>query len=163
MVTFTEEQLYILNKNKGYYNKLKYSGALRRINSSIILEFRDVYESAGISTTKVNIGCAACIVEMIELLYLNYDKYLKDRLEDFCSTACIVETPELLYSNYDKHIKDGIQRDHEEVTAGGGTDVIYVGNADVTQREDSGEEEEPAAVPKSKKVHRPRGNARKNR
>jgi predicted transcriptional regulator len=76
-MNFTKEHIRILEKNKHYFESLQQSGTLTKISSVIVDEFKTVYKEA-ISEIKVNVYCSACIVELIELVYINYEKYLQD-------------------------------------------------------------------------------------
>lgn len=76
-MNFTDEHKRIIEKNRHYFESLQESGTLTKISSVIIDEFKTVYKEA-ISDRKINAYCSACVVELIELVYINYDKYLKD-------------------------------------------------------------------------------------
>lgn len=79
-MNFNDDHIRIVEKNRHYYTTLKQSGALNKLSSVIVDEFQRVYTEA-IGGKKFPTWCAACIVELIELVYLNYDKYGSDTKE----------------------------------------------------------------------------------
>lgn len=74
---FTKEHKIILEKNRHYIESLQKTGTLTKISSVIIDEFAKVYKEA-VSERRLNVWCTSCIIELIELVYINYDKFLKD-------------------------------------------------------------------------------------
>lgn len=72
---FNDVHKQILDKNRPYYTTLQSNGTLNKCSSVIIDEFVSVYKEA-ISNRKISLWCPACIIELIEDCYKNYDKFL---------------------------------------------------------------------------------------
>jgi abortive infection bacteriophage resistance protein len=77
-MNFTKEHIKTLEKNKNYYETLKKSGALSKVNSSIVAELQTVYNEA-IGGKKFPTWCAACVIELVELVYINYENFKNER------------------------------------------------------------------------------------
>lgn len=75
MKRLSKEQIRILEKNKHYYESLKSNGTLNKISSVTIQEFATIYND--VYNTEVSIWCMACVVEIIEVLYINYEQHAK--------------------------------------------------------------------------------------
>jgi hypothetical protein len=73
-MNFTAEHKKIIKKNRPYYNGLLSSGTVRNISSVIVDEFQRVYTEA-IGGKKFPTYCSACVLELIELVYRNYDQH----------------------------------------------------------------------------------------
>lgn len=75
---FTPEHIRILKKNRVYYETLKASGSITRLSSVITDELQKVYSEA-VRDYRFNKWCSSCVVDLIESVYLNYDKYLQSK------------------------------------------------------------------------------------
>lgn len=74
---FTKEHTRILIKNRHYYESLKKNGTVSKISSVTLEEFARIYKEA-INNKPITLWCSACVIELIELLYINYDKFLQE-------------------------------------------------------------------------------------
>lgn len=76
-MNFTKEHIRILEKNRPYYDGLVRNGTVRNMSSVIVDEFQKVYKEA-IGNKKFAVWCDACIVELMKLVYINYDNFKKE-------------------------------------------------------------------------------------
>ena len=75
---FSEDHIRVIEKNREYYNNLQRNGTLRNISSVTVGEFQKVYNEA-IGAQKFNTWCSACVIELIELVYINYEKFRENQ------------------------------------------------------------------------------------
>ena len=73
-MNFTAEHLAILERYRPYYDGLKSNGTLTKISSVVVGEFQRIYNEE-VGKRKFSIWWAACVVELIELVYINLEKY----------------------------------------------------------------------------------------
>ena len=84
-MNFNPEHIRILEKNKSYYQSLQDNGTVSRLSSVIISEFQQVYKEA-INDLTFHIWCKSCVVELIELCYINYYKFLENEARNNTDT-----------------------------------------------------------------------------